>query len=205
MTTGRLILLFSRTKVEVLVTYIVSMEKETKIVNWEQDFFVHHTLVSAVKKVEFVSDRMSCIVLRICWCNISPDGRTHNQLDHILIDRRWDSSILDVCSFRGADCDTDHYLVVAEVWERLVVSKQAAENFDVERFNLRKLQVRKQYKIKKSNRFAALENLNDRQDIKNFGRILKENVKTTAKESLGLYGLKQHAPWFDGECLHFLD
>jgi hypothetical protein len=26
----------------------------------------------------------------------SPDGKTHNQIDHALIDRRWHSSILDV-------------------------------------------------------------------------------------------------------------
>jgi hypothetical protein len=51
----------------------------------------------------------------------SPDGNTHNQVDHILIDRRRHSSILDVRSFRGADCDTDHCLVVAKVRERLVV------------------------------------------------------------------------------------
>jgi len=43
------------------------MEKETKINNWEQDFFVHHKTVSAVKRVEFVSDRVSYIVLRVCW------------------------------------------------------------------------------------------------------------------------------------------
>ena len=33
-------------------------------------FFVHHRIVSAVKRVEFVSDRMSYIVLRGRWCNI---------------------------------------------------------------------------------------------------------------------------------------
>jgi hypothetical protein len=64
-------------------------------------------------------------------------------------------------SFRGADCDTDHYLVVAKARERLAVSKQATQNFNVERFNLKnlsELEVRKQYRIKLSNRFAALEN-----------------------------------------------
>jgi hypothetical protein len=33
-------------------------------------FFVHQRMVSAIKRVEFVSDRMSYIVLRGRWCNI---------------------------------------------------------------------------------------------------------------------------------------
>jgi hypothetical protein len=33
-------------------------------------FFVHNRIISAVKRVEFVSDRMSCIILRGCWCHI---------------------------------------------------------------------------------------------------------------------------------------
>jgi len=60
----------------------------------------------------------------------SPGGKTHNQIDHVLIDRRWHSSILDVRSFRGADCDTEHYLVNEKVRERLAVVKQAAQRFD---------------------------------------------------------------------------
>jgi len=54
-----------------------------------------------------------------------------------LIDRGWHSSILDVRSIRGAECDSDQYLVVAKVRERLVISKQAAQRFDEERFNPR--------------------------------------------------------------------
>jgi hypothetical protein len=34
-------------------------------------FFVHLRIASAVKRVEFVSDRMSYIVLRCRWCNIT--------------------------------------------------------------------------------------------------------------------------------------
>jgi len=47
-----------------------STEKETNIINSEQNFFLQHRLVSAVERVEFVRDRVSHIVLRGRWCNI---------------------------------------------------------------------------------------------------------------------------------------
>jgi hypothetical protein len=53
----------------------------------------------------------------------SPDGETHNQIEHILIDTIRHSSILDVPSFRGAYSDTDHYLVIAKVTKSLPVGK----------------------------------------------------------------------------------
>jgi len=136
----------------------------------------------------------------------SPDGKTQNQIDHTLADRRWHSSILDVRSFRGADCDTDHYLVVAKAKERFAVCKQAAHKFDGEGFNLRKLSElddRKQYQFEIINRFAALENLNDGGDINRAWENIKENIKTPAKESLGLHELKQHKPWFGEEYSGF--
>jgi len=98
--------------------------------------------------------------------------------------------------------------VIVKVRERLAVGKQAAKRFDRQRFNLRKLnepEVRKQYQIEITNRFAALENLNDDEDVNRTCENIKENIQTSAKESLGLHELKQTKPWFDEECLGFLD
>ena len=122
-----------------------------------------------------------------------------------MIDRRWHSSILDVRSFRGDDCDTDHYLVAAKFRKG---SKQASQKFNVERFNLRKLydlEFRKQYQIEISNRFVALKNLSDNENILRAWENVRDNIKTSAKESLGLHDLQQHKPWFDEECLRSLD
>ena len=61
----------------------------------------------------------------------------------------------------------------------------------------------KQYQIKISNRFAALENLNGTENINRSWENIEENIKSSATESLGLYESKQHKPWFDEECLLF--
>jgi hypothetical protein len=98
--------------------------------------------------------------------------------------------------------------VVANVRERLAVSKEATMKFDGERLNLRKQkdpEVMKQYQFEISNTFAALENINDSEDINRAWENIKENIKTSAKESLGLQRLKQHKTSYDEECLDFLD
>jgi exonuclease III len=62
----------------------------------------------ATSKNLIVKSRMFpyCNIYKFTWT--SHDGKPHNQIDHILIDRRRHSSILDVQSFGTANCDTDH-------------------------------------------------------------------------------------------------
>jgi len=50
----------------------------------------------------------------------------------------------------------------------------------------------KQYQVKISKSFAALENLNDSEDINRAWENIKENIKTPVKKSLGLHELKHH-------------
>jgi len=99
--------------------------------------------------------------------------------------------------------------VIAKFRERLAVGKQAAQRFDRQRFNLRKLnepEVREQYQIEITNRFAALENSGDDEDVNRTWENIKENIQTSAKESLGLDEFNQKKkPCFDEEWLSFLD
>jgi hypothetical protein len=58
---------------------------------------------------------------------------------------------------------------VTKLRERISVSKRARQNFDLERFDLKKLHnvdVKEKYLVEISNRFAALENLDESLDIK---------------------------------------
>jgi len=96
--------------------------------------------------------------------------------------------------------------VIAKVRERIAVGKQAAQMFDRQRFNLRKLnepEIREHYQIKITNRFAALENVNDEENVNRTWGNIKENIQTSAEESLGVHELKRNKPWFDEECLGF--
>jgi hypothetical protein len=117
-----------------------------------------------------------------------PDGKTHNHIDHILVDRQRHSSVLDVRSYRAADCDTDHYLVVAKIRQRLAVNKQRSQRFHMERFNLKKInevEAKEKYHVEVSNRFAALKDLDAEAEINSAWETIRENIKISAEGRLG--------------------
>jgi hypothetical protein len=67
----------------------------------------------------------------------------------------------------------------------LTVNTEATQKFDVKGYNLRnlsELEVRKKYQIKISNRFAALKNLNDSEDINGTWENIEENNETSAED-----------------------
>ena len=70
--------------------------------------------------------------------------------------------------------------MVEKVRKSLTVSKQDSHKFDVEKFNLRKLnelKVRKRYHTKITKRFAAWEDLTDSEDIHRDRENIKDNIR----------------------------
>jgi lipoate-protein ligase A len=99
-------------------------------------------------------------------------------------------------------------VVVAKIRESLAMDKQGSCKFHIERFNLKKLnkvEGKEKYCIEVLNRFAALEDLDAKVEINTVWETIRENIKMSAKESLGYYELKQHKPWFGKGCSKLLD
>jgi hypothetical protein len=68
-------------------------------------------------------------------------------------------------------------MVAAKLRERISVSKRARQKFDLERFDLKKLDdvdVKEKYQVEISNRFATLESLNKSLDINHAWKSIRE-------------------------------
>jgi hypothetical protein len=60
-----------------------------------------------------------------------------------------------------------------------------------------------QYRVEFSNRFPALENLDPEVDFNRAWEAIRENIKISAKVTLGYYDLKKNKPRFDEDAKHF--
>jgi hypothetical protein len=80
--------------------------------------------------------------------------------------------------------------VVEKVRKKLAVNKQRSHRFEMERFNLKKLnevEGKEQFRAEVSNRFAVLEDLNAEEEINSAWETIRENIKISAKGSLGYF------------------
>jgi hypothetical protein len=66
--------------------------------------------------------------------------------------------------------------------------------------NLNNVEVKEKYQVETSNRFAALESLDDSFQINSAWKDVRENINASAKDNLGYHRLKHNKPWFDNEC-----
>jgi hypothetical protein len=68
----------------------------------------------------------------------SPDGNTFNQTDHLLIDARHQSNLMDIKTHIGANVDSDHYLIVSRIRARISNARKVSGEH-ARKFNCKKL------------------------------------------------------------------
>ena len=137
----------------------------------------------------------------------APGSNIVNQIDHILVSRRHRSSVIDVRSARGPNCDSDHYMVKMIIRERISKIVNRCENKRI-KWNIDKLKEeshRKIYQETLENKLKKQTNIaqdnNDSRDLVNNGwNTIKQAIIETTKESIGEKTRSRNEQWFDGEC-----
>ena len=132
------------------------------------------------------------------WTWHSPNGEHHNQIDYIMVKRRFETSINIVkkISFPGADIGSDHDLVMMTF--KLHLKKVNKQGHTRIRFDLEKLkdpEVAETFKAMRGEKFAPLTFL-DADDSNMDDLVNKFNVAVTetANETIGKYRHKKQ-PW----------
>lgn len=119
---------------------------------------------------------------------VSPDKKTHNQIDHITISRKWRSSLLDVRNKRGADVASDHHLIVGTLRIKLAVPKQPADMKRI-KLNIEKLRIPQ---IAKSFKEKMQETINQKSAQK--WENMADNIIEVAKTTIGVKS-RQRKEW----------
>ncbi|KAK2720907.1 hypothetical protein QYM36_004702, partial [Artemia franciscana] len=88
----------------------------------------------------------------------SPDGRTANMIDYILVSKRWKSSVLNTVSIADGDFNSDHVLVMSELRLRIRKPQQPKKSLPRNRVDLLKnIEKRNRYKTALSNKLSRIQ------------------------------------------------
>ena len=138
---------------------------------------------------------------------ISPNGIHKNQIDHILINLKWRSSLQDVKVMRSADASTDHYLVMAKLQLKLSYSKSQAPS-NVTRWNKAQLRIsekRDEFIIETENRFQPLQDTADDLTMDDIWSNIKNIYSSAAEKVLGKCKMKAPAKWMKDETWKMIE
>jgi hypothetical protein len=107
---------------------------------------------------------------------------------------------LDVRTFRGANADTDHYLIGSRIRAR-IANYRKERGVQMEMFNLEPLCKEEMAKRFSSKVTELLEQpIVENNNINERWSVLKESIITAATEMLGKVSRDKKENWFDEEC-----
>ena len=135
-------------------------------------------------------------IYKLMWR--SPNGQTFNQIDRLLIDARSLSNVMDVRTFRRANIDSDHYLLISENRSRISNARKMYGSY-ARKFNSEKLKSPETLSAyrKKLNEHLARRVDDDYIEV---WMLLKNAITQTTGTVLNRIERVTYKDWFDAEC-----
>lgn len=135
------------------------------------------------------------------WTWTSPNGKTSNQIDHVLIDARHVGNVMDTRSYRGANIDSDHYLVGTKIRSRISNAKKESgtrqQRYDTNR--LKDNKIAESYIETIASKLVE-DQIHDEDNPEDQWKRCKAIVETTAEKVLGFCKPTPRNGWFDRDC-----
>ena len=130
----------------------------------------------------------------------SPGGKTKNQIDYILCDKRFRNGIRNSKSMPGADCGSDHNPVVATLQIKLkgVKKSKHAAKWNTEKLKDCKLRNVYQTELDMQLRDKKISELDDIEEIWD---KLKESITDVADEICGRKETQMKQKWMNSSIL----
>ena len=139
----------------------------------------------------------------------SPDGKTNNQIDHILIDKRKVNSMLDMKSCTGASSDSDHYLVRGKYRRKTAYNKyepnRTTRRFHIDALREANMVRRFQQQLEEFGKLGTEQVIKGESHIEEDWKQLKEVIKEAAEQTIGYQPKSDRRGWFDDECHRALE
>ena len=121
----------------------------------------------------------------------SADGQHQNQIDYILCSQRWRSSVQSAKTRPGADCSSDHELLIAKFRLKLNKVRKTTRPF---RYDLN--QILYHYTVEVRNRFKGLD-LMDRVPDELWTEV-RDTVQETGIKTIPMEKICKKAKWLSG-------
>ena len=139
----------------------------------------------------------------------SPDGKTKNLIDYILVSRRWKTSVLNTVTLAGGDFDSDHSLVMSKFKTRLKTASKLSQKTPKFRVDLLKDEnTRMTYITILSEKISELTSRSppilSKEDIDNLVTSSTNIICDVAHSTLGTQKNIQK-PWITDEIISLCD
>ena len=141
----------------------------------------------------------------------SPGDVRRNQIDYIMVKRRYRNCVKDCRTYPGADINSDHSLLISKLNIRLkkTEKKKIKDQLDLEM--LKQENIQQKYAVEVVNRFNMLSNEEIEQNedsdevmIDKKWSYFKESIHKATKECVKKKEMKKHKEWMTEEILSMM-